>query len=597
MNELFSPLFLLLVILWPLFLAGAVASGIARSTVVRIASWAALPAFLIAVFGPQHVTLDLSWVLLSAKLRLADGSDRLFLLFTVLLWWLSGMYAQSYLSDRPGQRRFFIYFLLSMTGNLGLILAQGLMSFYLFFALMSFASYGLVVHERSTEALRAGRVYIVLVVIGEIALFSAMILTVNSTGSMYFDTVRQQFAQAEPRNLIMILAFIGFGIKAGVLGLHMWLPLAHPVAPTPASAVLSGAMIKAGLLGWLRLLPLGEMAMLSWGKVFIVVGLATAFYGVLVGISQRVPKTVLAYSSISQMGIMIMAVGLGLTAPEAYPGIFTVITLYALHHGLNKGVLFLGVGVIGAFRGVHRRWVWLAMWLPALSLAGAPLTSGMLVKILLKGQAANAPESWVFVVQTLLSLSALATTLLVGRFVVLLFKPKAEVSTQLSSTGLVWPWGLLLAASVVLPWMLRPEFSAPWSLAAVAASLWPVVFGVVVVLVAVFWNVQRARHRGAMLQADDRISAGSLFSPIPPGDVLIPMSYVVKLFLKLSCCLFGELLPQWRDRLLYSMRQLWSYLNVWRVIGRFEAAINHWSAALGILLLLGLAIVILGVVE
>ena len=100
-----------------------------------------------------------------------------------------------------------------------------------------------------------------------------------------------------------------------------------------------------------------------------------------------------------------------------------------------------------------------------------------------------------------------------------------------------------------------------------------------------------------MLQADDRISAGSLFSPIPPGDVLIPMSYVVKLFLKLSCCLFGELLPQWRDRLLYSMRQLWSYLNVWRVIGRFEAAINHWSAALGILLLLGLAIVILGVVE
>ena len=263
MSETFSPIFLLLVLVWPLLLAGATAVRSMRPVILQIASWAALPALLLAVFAPAYVSLDLPWVLLGAELRLEEGSSRLFLLFTALLWLISGIYARAYLSEQSGQSRFVVYFLLSMTGNLGLILAQNLMGFYLFFTLMSFASYGLVVHQRSSEALRAGRVYIVLVVIGEIALFSAMLMTANSTGTADFDSVRQGFAQAEPRNLIMLLAFIGFGIKAGVLGLHMWLPLAHPVAPTPASAVLSGAMIKAGLLGWLRLLPLGEMAMVS----------------------------------------------------------------------------------------------------------------------------------------------------------------------------------------------------------------------------------------------------------------------------------------------------------------------------------------------
>ncbi len=352
MNEIYVPLVLSLVVIWPLLLAVAIAFSVTHSAASLLAPWAALPAFILAVFAPPSASLHLPGFLLGTELSLVDDTGRLFLLFTALLWWLSGMYARAYLSDQPGRSRFFVYFLLSMTGNLGLILAQDLTSFYLFFALMSFASYGLVVHERSLEALRAGRIYIILVVIGEIALFAAMVFATAATGSTGFDTVRHGLAQAGSRDLIMLLAFIGFGIKAGVLGLHVWLPLAHPVAPTPASAVLSGAMIKAGLLGWLRLLPLGEMALLQWGESFMLLGLAAAFYGVMVGLTQRDPKTLLAYSSISQMGVMTVAVGLGLTSPDAYPAILTVITLYALHHGLSKGALFLGVGVVGAFSGV-----------------------------------------------------------------------------------------------------------------------------------------------------------------------------------------------------------------------------------------------------
>ena len=96
-------------------------------------------------------------MLLGTELGLVDYDSRVFLLFTALLWWLSGMYAKAYLAQNQERSRFLIYFLLAMTGNVGLILAQDLTSFYLFFTLMSFASYGLVVHDRSSEAFYAGQ--------------------------------------------------------------------------------------------------------------------------------------------------------------------------------------------------------------------------------------------------------------------------------------------------------------------------------------------------------------------------------------------------------------------------------------------------------
>ena len=455
MSVPFPPLVLLLVVIWPLLLAGSMLFRTTRPVALSLSPWAALPALILAALLPLDVSLHLPWLLLGSEFGLVDDITRLFLLFTALLWWLSGIYARHYFSDHFGQIRFFIYFLLSMSGNLGLILAQDMGSFYLFFALMSFASYGLVVHEYSSRALHAGRVYIVLVVIGEVALFVAMAMADAATGSIEFDTVRHGLAQAASRDTIILLAFVGFGIKAGVLGLHVWLPLAHPVAPTPASAVLSGAMINAGLLGWLNLLPIGEAALLAWGDVFMIFGLAAAFYGVVVGLTQREPKTLLAYSSISQMGIMTTAVGLSLTVPEASQVILSIIALYALHHGLSKGALFLGVGVLGACSGTQRRWAWLAMWLPALALAGAPLTSGMVVKVLLKSQTLHASAPWDTLLPILLSASSVATALLMVRLLYLL-RPTACSSNTPRVVALVWPWMATLLAGLLLTWWLVP---------------------------------------------------------------------------------------------------------------------------------------------
>lgn len=582
MSEQSAHISLVLLSIWPMLVALALAFRATRPMALQLAPWAALPILILVWFVPVTATLELPWLLLGSKLGIGDATSRLFLLFTALLWTLAGLFARAYLADQARQSAFYIYYLLAMTGNLGLILAQDLGSFYVFFALMSFASYGLVVHERSAAALRAGRVYLILVVIGELALFAAMIMAMAATDAIDFATVRAGLAEAPTRDLIILLALLGFGIKAGVIGLHVWLPLAHPVAPTPASAVLSGAMIKAGLLGWLRMLPLGETALLDWAEVFILLGLAAAFYAVVVGLTQRDPKTLLAYSSISQMGLMTSGVGLALAAPHATPLILSAITLYAVHHGLNKGALFLGVGVIGACHGQQRRRVWWALWLPALALAGVPLSSGMLAKGLLKAHTMHAPEHWLTLLPLLLSASAVATTLLVGRFMVILAKPKTETRAHGSVAKLIWPWALLVISSVVLPWWFAPAIPNLWSVASIITSTWPVLLGSLLLLGAQQWSAYRRRQRGQAPIIE------SLAPPIPPGDLLVPISYLLSRLANALRSWCDTQLPQWRDGLLTAIKKPWAHFDGAQLLARIETMLMHWRVGLLLFLFVGL---------
>ncbi len=574
MNEYFTPIILPFVLLMPLLLAAGLACKASHPLALRLAPWAALPALILSL--APNFSVELPWLLLGSEWGMPDDSGRLFLLFTALLWWLSGLYAKAYFSSPKSGGRFFVYFLLAMTGNFGLILALDVASFFLFFALMSFSSYGLVVHERSADALYAGRVYMILVVIGEVALFSAMSMAASTAGTYDFAAIRNALVLAESRDLIILLALVGFGIKAGVLGLHVWLPLAHPVAPTPASAVLSGAMIKAGLLGWLRLLPLGEVVLLWWGETFMLLGVLAAFYAVGIGLTQRDPKTLLAYSSISQMGILTMAVGVGLTRPGDYPSIIAVISLYALHHALNKGALFLGVGLIKTCTGSQLRKVWLFMWLPALALAGAPLTSGMLAKILLKAQTVNAPEGWGSLLKTLLPLSSVATTLLVGRFLYLLAMPHKQAAHS-PPGGLGRPWALLVAGAAVLPWWLVADAQTFWSQEAFLGSLWPVLPGVLLTVAALRWQTAKK----------------SLIPTIPAGDVLVPVSRCLVPAFNLSRDLATGKLPQWLAARLTALGEFQAKQGWGRTLGQAEERLNRWPVAMIILILIGLTAAIL----
>lgn len=478
-----------------------------QATLNRLNAWSALPALVVAVLVPSGVYGEFSWLLLTVRLGV-DDTGRVFLFFTALLWLLAGVFGKGYLARDQRHARFFVFYLLSMSGNFGLILAHDMVSFYLFFALMSFSSYGLVVHNGDAEALRAGRVYIYLVVLGEVMLFSALVILYGITGSMNLSS-----AGRTPANeIIFALVFLGFGIKAGALPLHVWLPLAHPAAPTPASAVLSGAMIKAGLLGWLRFLPLGQVTSPEWGGLCMVAGILAAFFGVIAGVCQTDPKTVLAYSSISQMGLMTVGIGAGLSRPAIWPLAHTAVITYALHHSFAKGALFLGVGVAPATKdGTWQRW-WLGfgLGLPALALAGAPFTTGVVAKTALKLAIAPLAEPWPGYLARLLSLAAVGTTLLMIRFLVTVWPDRFARSH--GPGGLHLPWTVMLFLVALSAWLL-PEAQASVhkavSLHAFATALLPVAGGALLALVALVLYSRKVIRWVPSLPAGDLVAAGS----------------------------------------------------------------------------------------
>ncbi len=577
-----SPLVLLLIPGLPLLLAIMLMLRPLHRSVILLASLAALPSLLLSLILPADIVLKLPWMLFGVHLGL-DETARVFLFFTSLLWLVAGIYAAGYFSKEASKTQFFVWFLLAMAGNLGLILAQDMIIFFTFFALMSFASYGLVVHQRSPEALRAGRIYIILVVVGEVLLFVAFTLAAMAAGSIEFAMVRSSVAAAESSDWIIGLVLLGFGIKAGVIGLHVWLPLAHPVAPTPASAVLSGAMIAAGLLGWLRILPLGTAELPYWGGVMIVAGMLAVFYAVLVGLLQSNAKTVLAYSSISSMGMMTMAVGLGLVAPENWAFILTAILVYALQHGLAKGALFLGVGLC-AKPVVSRSLRYLlivALLLPALSLAGAPLTSGLIAKHLLDFQLLAVMSPWADWVQTLIPWSALATSLLLIRFLILVWPKRSTESGAAPiapSTGMMWlSWLALVVMVVFSPWFISqlgiktdPIINI-WSMQLITSALWPLLLAIA--LAATVWFGARYSQIHHRLR-------------IPAGDMLIIVEnwlwppLVSALF---YCFVALQKRGAW---LLVSVNGWFDYQVLMSFLDRFEGRFRQWTFATMLLLIL-----------
>jgi formate hydrogenlyase subunit 3/multisubunit Na+/H+ antiporter MnhD subunit len=459
---------------WPLAMAAALLVAPARPILWRMMPLAALPALLLGLLvpGPQLVRGD--WFVLGLTMGL-DQTSRLFVIFTSVLWIAASSAARHWMRDDPRATGFGVMFLMAMSGNLGLILSKDAMAFYGAFALMSFASYGLVVHTRDAGAKAAARLYIGFVVIGELILFSGLVLAATQSGSILLEDMRS----TELSGLAVALLLVGFGIKLGVMPLHFWLPPAHGAAPVPASAVLSGAMIKAGLFGILSAVPLGVVSYSDHGTVVMAAGMITIFAALLLGVQQDSAKPVLGFSSVSQMGIIALGLGAGLMTPAAWPAIAPVLVFLAAHHGLGKGALFLGVGAWAAQAGrAGRVAVTLAMLAPALVLAGLPFSSGALGKEALKDALGSGSEVWLPWLILALTLSGVATTLLMARALAALWlhPPKAPPARP---EALALPFLGLAGGAVALPviWPLLDSGMAAPVLDAYSGALWPVALG------------------------------------------------------------------------------------------------------------------------
>ncbi len=358
-------------------------------------------AFLVAVFFPRlrDSALALQWVapipaLAAAIFALACGPfaldapalklslwldlpTALLLAVSALLWIAVGAGAFFDRVERP-EPRAAVSWLLTMIGSLGVFVADDLLSFYLVYALVSIPAYGMFAFDPSPGTARAGRVTMAFAILGEAFLLFAfgMLAAGEPHGSLRIPDVVAALPGSPWRDAALALLVAGFGAKMGLVPLNGWMPLSYAATPIPAAAVLSGAGVKAGVIGLIRFLPLG-VPMAGWGEALAVLGFATAFYGVAIGVTQQNPKAVLAYSSMSQMGVIAAALGMALAAGDANAP--ALVACYAANHVLVKGALFLAVGAFAA-RGVRPgAWSLIALVL-ALSLAGLPLTGGALAK-------------------------------------------------------------------------------------------------------------------------------------------------------------------------------------------------------------------------
>ncbi len=471
-------------VFFPLLLAALLFFAPLRRLVFRPGLWLApLPALLLAVGGHELDPAVFPSLLLGTSLHFGPFG-RVFLLITALLWTASGLYAGSYLRNDPGQNRFSLFFLLTLCGNLGLTVAQDLASFYTFFALMSFAAYGLILHDGTEAAMRAGRVYLTMTVAGEVLLASAFFYAGLAGHGVAFEAITPILTQHSHGPLILALAFSGFGVKAGVILLHLWLPLAHPVAPTPASAVLSGAMIKAGILGWLHFFAPGEAPSL-WGMGLAWVGLLGALHGVVSGVGRRDPKTILAYSSVSQMGLMTMAFGFALASgPADTPRVLSGLLLFVLVHALAKGALFLGIGLsrVAGRGSLYGRVVLLGLGVACLVLAGLPLTGGALVKQVMKEGASLLPEAWSGFFSGILSVTAVGTTVLLSVFLRRVSEGMPDTGKR-SEPGMILAWAALLGPLLLVVPLSRGMFPGVpdvrfLDLHSVFSGIWPIATGV-----------------------------------------------------------------------------------------------------------------------
>jgi len=288
-----------------------------------------------------------------------DLTGSVFCLFSALIWFLATIASIPYMRNDKKQTRYYVFLILSLGGCLGVFLSGDFLSLFLFFELMTVSAYALVVHTQSDEAISAGANYLYLGIIGGLSLLSGIILLNTYGGTVVIaPLVHELIPLGGLAAVIAILMIAGFGVKAGMMPLHIWLPKAHPVAPAPASALLSGIMIKTGAYGIIRVVtmlytPMKSMAESNlWyytenlGHIIIWMGIMTMLLAAIMAVLQNNAKKLLAYSSISQMGYILMGIGaaayLGFDGPMGFGGF----SYHIINHAFFKSGLFILFGII-----------------------------------------------------------------------------------------------------------------------------------------------------------------------------------------------------------------------------------------------------------
>mgnify|MGYP000885560928 CR=1 FL=1 len=328
-----------------------------------------------------------------------DSLAALFSLFSAFVWFAAAIYMHGYMKYEERTREFYTYYLITLGATQGIFLAGNFVILLAFFELMTLTSQAWVTHhQEDVQAQEAGSLYHHLGVLAGIFIGVAIISLYLSGIDLRVGVAALTATHRSLFTVAILLLIAGFGVKAGMVPLHIWLPKAHPVAPTPGSALLSGILIKTGAYGLIRtgqLVDWGQTALVPWvGTLLVIIGVLTMLVGVCLALLQGNAKRLLAYHSISQMGYIILGIGSALVLKQNGALGITGAIFHSLNHALFKSALFFGVGIVilgtgeadlYKLGGLWRKFPFtgLMMFIAALGITGMPGLNGYISKTLL----------------------------------------------------------------------------------------------------------------------------------------------------------------------------------------------------------------------
>ena len=311
---------------------------------------AAVAGFALALGGRGEVASLPGVCGLGLTFRL-DGFRALYALIAAFMWLMTGLLSREYFAHYKNRTRYYLFNQITLMATLGVFLSDDLYTTFVFFEIMSLASYPWVAHDENDGAMSAARTYLIIAVFGGMVTLMGLFMAYNRLGSLSFDAfeaARGRGDMAVPAALILV----GFGAKAGLFPLHVWLPKAHPVAPAPASALLSGVLTKTGVFG-LLVIALRLMAgVKAFGDVMLALGLITMALGAVLALLSSNLKRVLACSSMSQIGYITVGVAMAVLLGEEGGGAASGAVMHMVNHSLLKLTLFMAAGVI--YMNLHK---------------------------------------------------------------------------------------------------------------------------------------------------------------------------------------------------------------------------------------------------
>lgn len=357
--------------------------------------------FILALFllsqymadGTAKGVIELSGVCGMGLKFTVGGFRAVYACIAAFMWMETSLFSVEYFAHYRNRNRYYLFQLITLGATEAIFLSADLYTTFIFFEIMSFASYVWVAQDERQESLRAAATYLAVAVIGGLVMLMGLFLLYHQAGTLEIDKLYEA-CRGKDVYVAALCMLVGFGAKAGAFPLHIWLPKAHPVAPAPASALLSGILTKTGIFGVLVISCKIFLYDGVWGTFILMLGVLTMVVGAVLALFSVDFKRTLACSSVSQIGFILMGIGMqGLQGEEnhlAVRGSF----LHMMNHSLFKLVLFMVAGVIymnlhkldlNEIRGYGRKKPLLAFiyLMGALGIGGMPLWSGYISKTLL----------------------------------------------------------------------------------------------------------------------------------------------------------------------------------------------------------------------